>query len=291
MKKLAFIGLGNMGMPMARNLVQAGYYVYGLNRSKGKEKTFQELGGQAAESLSYIAENADVIMTCLPQPADVEQMLTGEEGLLQMNIKAPLIIDFSTVSPSLHTAIETKATEKGARYLDAPISGGTAGAEAGTLAIMCGGKKEVFEEAKPLFDVLGANITHAGPAGSGTKVKLINQYMVGMHTAAVGEALHLADQSGIDQSLVYSVLSNSFAQSKIFDRHYNDFISEDKDEPGFALELLLKDLGLAGEMAKESNASLKAGDLVRDLFENADTNGYGKKDMSVLYQYVKQQED
>ncbi|MDQ0298825.1 3-hydroxyisobutyrate dehydrogenase [Salibacterium salarium] len=287
MQKLAFIGLGNMGMPMARNLVQAGYYVYGLNRSKAKEDIFEELGGQRAESLAHIAENADVIMTCLPQPEDVEQMLLGDNGLLQMNIKTPLIIDFSTVSPSLHVRIAKEASARGARYLDAPVSGGTAGAESGTLAIMCGGEEVAFEEAKPIFDVLGKNITHTGPVGNGTKVKLINQYMVGMHTAAVGEALHLADQSGIDKSLLYGVLSNGFAQSKIFDRHYGDFISENKDEPGFALDLLLKDLGLADAMADESNVSLKAGDFVRSLFQQADENGYGKKDMSALYQYVK----
>ncbi|WP_026699955.1 NAD(P)-dependent oxidoreductase [Salibacterium aidingense] len=290
MQTLAFIGLGNMGMPMARNLVQAGYVVYGLNRSKEKEKTFEELGGRPAESLAAVAEKADVIMTCLPQPADVEQVLLGEKGLLQFPLNNPLIIDFSTVSPSLHRTVEEKAQRSGARYLDAPVSGGTTGADAGTLAIMCGGEEEVFKEAQPILDILGANITYTGPAGSGTKVKLINQYMVGMHTAAVGEALHLADQSGIDKSLLYQVLSRSFAQSRIFDRHYRDFIVEDKEEPGFALDLLLKDLGLAEQMAGEADVNLEAGKKVEDLFQKASDQGFGEKDMSTLYQFVKQRE-
>ncbi|MFZ4450435.1 NAD(P)-dependent oxidoreductase [Salibacterium aidingense] len=290
MQTLAFIGLGNMGMPMARNLVQAGYVVYGLNRSKEKEKTFEELGGRPAESLAAVAEKADVIMTCLPQPADVEQVLLGEKGLLQFPLNNPLIIDFSTVSPSLHRTVEEKAQRSGARYLDAPVSGGTTGADAGTLAIMCGGEEEVFKEAQPILDILGANITYTGPAGSGTKVKLINQYMVGMHTAAVGEALHLADQSGIDKSLLYQVLSRSFAQSRIFDRHYRDFIAEDKEEPGFALDLLLKDLGLAEQMAGEADVNLEAGKKVEDLFQKASDQGFGEKDMSTLYQFVKQRE-
>ncbi|MGY4689528.1 NAD(P)-dependent oxidoreductase [Salibacterium sp. K-3] len=288
MKTLGFIGLGNMGMPMARNLVQAGWLVYGLNRSKEKERTFVELGGRSAESLSVIAEKADIIMTCLPEPADVEEVLSE---LLEMQTNHPLIIDFSTVSPALHEDMEKKAGRAGARYLDAPVSGGTAGAEAGTLAVMCGGEEDVFEEARPLFDVLGANITHTGPVGSGTKVKLINQYMVGMHTAAVGEALHLASQSGIDQELLYRVLSESFAQSKIFDRHYPGFISQDRYEPGFALSLLLKDLNLAGEMAENAEVPLQAGARVNELFTEAEKEGFGGKDMSAFYQYTTERND
>ncbi|SFP79619.1 NAD(P)-dependent oxidoreductase [Salibacterium halotolerans] len=283
MAVIGFIGLGNMGMPMARNLVQAGYLVYGFNRSKEKEETFEELGGRRAESLSLIAEKADIIMTCLPEPQDVHDVLSE---LFEMEISDSLIIDFSTVTSALHENMKEKAAGKGVQYLDAPVSGGTAGAEAGTLAIMCGGEEDAFEKARPLFDVLGASITHTGPAGSGTKVKLINQYMVGMHTAAVAEALHLADESGIDKDMLYDVLSNSFAQSKIFDRHYPDFIAADREEPGFALSLLLKDLNLAGEMAGEREVPLEAGRKVKEMFEDAKQQGYGGKDMSAFYQYT-----
>ncbi|MFB4162754.1 NAD(P)-dependent oxidoreductase [Alteribacillus sp. JSM 102045] len=290
MKKLGFIGLGNMGMPMAQNLVKAGYEVYGFNRSKGKEKTFEKFGGKAGLEMAELVKAVDVVMTCLPMPDDVEHIILGENGVLEYTDAGSLIIDFSTVSPSLHTRIESAAYEKGVRYLDAPISGGTTGAQAGTLAIMVGGKEEVFEEAKEFFDVVGGNITHCGPIGQGTKVKLLNQYMVGLHTAAVGETLYLAEKSGLDHDLVYNVLSNGFGQSKIFDRHYSQFISQNKDEPGFALQLLLKDLGLAREMAGESDVSLSAGPNVLQMLERAKDKGYGDKDMSALYQYVKEQE-
>lgn len=290
MKKLGFIGLGNMGMPMAHNLIKAGYEVYGFNRSKGKEKTFEEFGGKAGLEMTGLVESVDVVMTCLPMPDDVERIILGENGVLEHADEGTLIIDFSTISPSLHTRIEQAAEKKGVRYLDAPISGGTTGAEAGTLAIMVGGKESVFEEAKEYLDVVGASVTHCGPIGQGTKVKLLNQYMVGLHTAAVGETLYLAEKSGLDHDLVYNVLSNGFGQSKIFDRHYSQFISQNKDEPGFALKLLLKDLGLTKEMASESNVSLTTGPKVLQMFEQANEKGLGEKDMSALYQYVKQGE-
>ncbi|MFB5661399.1 NAD(P)-dependent oxidoreductase [Alteribacillus sp. HJP-4] len=290
MKKLGFIGLGNMGMPMAVNLVKAGYEVYGLNRSKGKEKTFEDAGGKAGMDLPDFVAAVDVVMTCLPVPADVENMILGENGVLSYAREGQLIIDFSTVTPSLHSRIEEAASAKQVKYLDAPVSGGTTGAEAGSLAVMVGGSEAAFSEAEPYFDVVGANVTHAGPIGNGTKVKLINQYMVGMHTAAVSEGLYLAEAAGIDQELLYKVLSGGFAQSKIFDRHYTQFISQEKDEPGFALKLLLKDLGLVEELAGQANVQLSAGAEVRSLFEKADESGLGDKDMSVLYQFVKHHE-
>ncbi|SDH71670.1 3-hydroxyisobutyrate dehydrogenase [Alteribacillus persepolensis] len=290
MTTLGFIGLGNMGMPMAHNLLKAGYDVVGYNRSKEKEKTFEQLGGRAGLEFEELVQSSDVIMTCLPMPEDVEQVILGQNGVLDYAKEGALVIDFSTVSPTLHVRIERQAEMSGVMYLDAPISGGTTGAEAGTLAIMVGGREQTFEKAKPYFDVVGANVTHCGPIGQGTKVKLLNQYMVGLHTAAVGETLHMAEKSGLDRDLVYNVLSNGFGQSKIFDRHYKQFIAENKDEPGFALELLLKDLRLAEEMAKDADARLSAGPIVLDLFKAAEENGYGSKDMSALYQHVKDKE-
>ncbi|MDA3129140.1 NAD(P)-dependent oxidoreductase [Aliibacillus thermotolerans] len=286
MAKIGYIGLGNMGMPMAHNLLKAGYDVYGLNRSKQKEERFKQMGGNVGFSLPELVKQVDVVMTCLPLPEDVEEVILGEDGVLTHIMANQLVIDFSTVSPSLHEKIEMEAEKKRVYYVDAPVSGGTTGAEAGTLSIMVGGKAEAFEKAKPYFDVVGKNITHCGSIGMGTKVKLINNYMVGLHTIAVSEGLHLAEKAGLDRKLVYDVLTNGFAQSKIFDRHYREFIAKDIDTPGFALNLLLKDLHLADDLAKEVKATLPIATPMIEMFEKANENHYGEKDMSSLYHYV-----
>lgn len=286
MAKIGYIGLGNMGMPMAHNLLKAGYDVYGLNRSKQKEERFKQMGGNVGFSLPELVKQVDVVMTCLPLPEDVEEVILGEDGVLTHIMANQLVIDFSTVSPSLHEKIEMEAEKKRVYYVDAPVSGGTTGAEAGTLSIMVGGKEEAFEKAKPYFDVVGKNITHCGSIGMGTKVKLINNYMVGLHTIAVSEGLHLAEKAGLDRKLVYDVLTNGFAQSKIFDRHYREFIAKDIDTPGFALNLLLKDLHLADDLAKEVKATLPIATPMIEMFEKANENHYGEKDMSSLYHYV-----
>ncbi|WP_100399650.1 NAD(P)-dependent oxidoreductase [Bacillus sp. FJAT-44742] len=287
MTKLAYIGLGNMGLPMAVNLVKAGYEVYGKNRSQGKEEKFAGQGGKVGKSVSQLAKEADVVMTCLPMPDDVENMILGKDGLLEHAKEGLTIIDFSTVSPELNVKIYEQANEKGVHFLDAPISGGTTGAEAATLAIMVGGDEKVFQEVTPILETVGENITYAGPSGSGTKVKLINQYFVGMHTMAVSEAMHLATEAGIDRDLLYSVLSKSFAQSRIYDRHYPDFIAKEQYTPGFALELLHKDLRLMSAMAEEANVSLEFGQSITKAFAKAEEMELGKEDMSALYKYVK----
>src|SRR5690606_2933552 len=151
-----------------------------------------------------MAKEADILMTCLPMPADVEQVFLDEDdGLIPNSKEGQLLIDFSTISPDLATRLYERARDKGAAFLDAPISGGTVGAEQGTLSIMVGGDEDAYEKGKPLFDVLGSNVYYTGPSGNGTIVKLLNQYMVGVHTQAVGEALTLADQLEIDKDMLF----------------------------------------------------------------------------------------
>lgn len=290
MTKVGYIGLGNIGMPMAHNLLKAGYDVYGLNRSKQKEERFKQLGGKVGFSLPELVKQVDIVMTCLPLPEDVEKVILGEDGVLTHITENKLVIDFSTVSPSLHEKIEKEVAKKGVYYVDAPVSGGTTGAEAGTLSIMVGGREEAFEKAMPYFNVVGKNITHCGSIGMGTKVKLINNYMVGLHTIAVSEGLHLAEKAGLDKELVYDVLTSGFAQSKIFDRHYPEFIKKEIDTPGFALNLLLKDLRLAEDLAQEVQAHLPTSSPMIALFEKANEANFGEKDMSTLYHYVKNNE-
>jgi 3-hydroxyisobutyrate dehydrogenase-like beta-hydroxyacid dehydrogenase/uncharacterized protein YciI len=289
--KIAFVGLGNMGMPMAKNLLKAGHEVYGLNRSKAKEEAFAAAGGRTGLDLPALAQEVDVLVTCLPMPADVEAVYLGDRGVIQSGRKGLLLIDFSTISPELARKVGTAAAEAGMKFLDAPVSGGTTGAEQGTLAIMVGGDAEVYEQALPVLKAVGTNIYHVGSTGSGTVVKLLNQLMVGFHTQAASEAMALADRVGVSKEIVHQILSQSFAQSRIYDRHYTQFVAKDTYQPGFALNLLLKDLTLAEQMAASSGALLPIGSQVKRVIGAAVGSGLGDKDMSGMYLHMKQSEE
>ncbi|MGG3802702.1 NAD(P)-dependent oxidoreductase [Metabacillus fastidiosus] len=286
--KLAFIGLGNMGFPMSCNLVKAGYTVYGVNRSEPKELQFQKQGGHIGKSLKELAQEADVIMTCLPLPADVEKVLLGEEGIIPNGKENLIIIDFSTVSPNLNKKIYAAAKEKNMAFLDAPISGGTTGAETGTLSIMVGGDKEIYDKVLPIFEILGKNVYHIGESGSGSSIKLLNQYMVSAHTQAVSEAFVLAEKAGIDLSLLYEILNVSYAQSKIMERHYINNISKDDFTPGFELGLLHKDISLVNEMASSFDVTLPLGQKVTELISEALEAGLSKDDMSAMIKLMRE---
>ncbi|MGG3927513.1 NAD(P)-dependent oxidoreductase [Metabacillus fastidiosus] len=286
--KLAFIGLGNMGFPMSCNLVKAGYTVYGVNRSESKELQFQEQGGHIGKSLKELAQEVDVIMTCLPLPADVEKVLLGEEGIIPNGKENLIIIDFSTVSPNLNKKIYAAAKENNMAFLDAPISGGTTGAEAGTLSIMVGGDKEIYDKVLPIFEILGKNVYHIGESGSGSSIKLLNQYMVSAHTQAVSEAFVLAEKAGIDLGLLYEILNVSYAQSKIMERHYVNNISKDDFTPGFELGLLHKDISLVNEMASSFDVTLPLGQKVTELISEALEAGLSKDDMSAMIKLMRE---
>lgn len=281
--KVGFIGLGNMGLPMAKNLVKANFDVVGKNRSKGKEDLFVEAGGKAGMSIAEMAKELDVILTCLPLPADVEAVYFGAEGLIDNGHEGLILVDHSTVAPGLNNRIADAAKTKGIEFLDAPISGGNFGAEDGTLTIMVGGKKDIYEKVLPLFNVMGKNIYHIGETGSGSVVKLINNLMVAFHTQAVSEAVTLGKKMGVDSDLLFNILNNSYAQSRIYDRHYNNFIAKDQFEAGFAIKLLHKDMRLAEEMASGANMELPIGGQLTNILKDAIENNLGEQDMSALY--------
>lgn len=283
--KLGFIGLGNMGMPMARHLVKAGYDVYGLNRSKQKERIFAESGGIVGCTLAELAANADIVMTCLPMPEDVEHVYGGEGGILHNGKPGLIAIDFSTVSPSLSRALHEAAADRGMHFLDAPVSGGTVGAEEATLTIMAGGEEPVFAAVRNVLEVLGTNLHYVGKSGSGSVVKLLNQWHVGIHTQAVAESFLLAEKEGIALSDLYDMLSNSFAQSRIMDRHYRQYISKHSYKAGFALKLLHKDMKLANDMAEERGSELPVGREALHVLHKAIQTDAADLDMSALYAY------
>lgn len=287
-KTLGFIGLGNMGLPMSIGLIQAGYEVYGSDLSKEAEKNFQEAGGKTGLSIPAIARKADIVMTSLPSPQIVEDIYLGEDGIVDHAHSDLLMIDFSTVAPNVNEKVADAARKKEISYLGVPVSGGIIGAKNQSLSMMVGGEKQLFELAYPIFDVIGGNIFHVGEKpDAGTIVKLINNLYIGFYTQAVGEALTLADHAGIDHETLFDILNVSYGQSGIYERNYKTFISQDNYEPGFTTHLLLKDLGLAEQMADENDVELPIMKQLISMYEKADKMGYSQKDMASMYLFMK----
>ncbi|MGE7768045.1 NAD(P)-dependent oxidoreductase [Peribacillus sp. NPDC096540] len=286
---IAFIGLGNMGLPMATNLVKAGYTVYGVDTNSEAEKKFSQDGGKIGVPIELLAKQVDIVMTSLPNPQIVENVYLGDGGIVENADSALTIIDFSTISPQLNEKIYTITKEKGIDYLGAPVSGSVSGAVNGTLTIMVGGDKKVYEQVLPLLKVLGDNPFHLGESvGVGTVIKLLNNLMIGFYTQAVAEAVALGEQMGVKADTIYDVLSVSFGQSRIYERNYKGHIAQNDFNPGFSTNLLLKDLKLAKQMADENQTPLPIGDKLIDLYSEAVEKGYGEQDMASVYLMVKE---
>src|ERR687890_643543 len=196
-ERVGFIGLGIMGWPMARNLMEAGYELTVHNRSPEKAEELGEAGATVAAPPGEAAENSDVIITMLPDSPQVREVVAGEDGVLERIQQGSLLVDMSTISPVVTEELSEKARERGASMLDAPVSGGDVGAIEGTLAIMVGGSEEDFERAKPLFEVMGKAVTHVGPSGTGQVTKAANQIVVALTIEAVSEALVLGSKGGV----------------------------------------------------------------------------------------------
>ncbi|WP_068675139.1 NAD(P)-dependent oxidoreductase [Oceanobacillus sp. Castelsardo] len=283
-KKVGFLGLGNMGFPMASNLLKAGFTVYGVDANEEAEKKFAKIGGKVGFTSATLPSEVNVIFTSLPTPQIVEAVYLGNEGLVE-NGQAPLtLIDLSTISPKLNEKVAKASLDKGIQYLGAPVSGSVSGAEAATLSVMVGGNKETYDFALPYLEAIGKNIFHVGEEhGLGTVVKLINNLMAGIHTQAVAEALSIADAAGLDHDIVYKIVSVSSGQSDVFRRNYENFIAKDEYIKGaFTTALLLKDLKLANTISNSYNGKLPLGEALVDYFET-NIEDYADKDMSSAY--------
>lgn len=280
-----FIGLGNMGRPMAENLVQAGYTVYGSDMNPASLEAFKAAGGKKAEPFGEVLEQADIVLSSLPTPAIVESVYLGEAGVVPNAKPGALLIDFSTISPELNENVAEHAKENGLDYLGCPVSGSVAGAKDGTLTMMAGGTEEAFNRALPILDVLGGKSFHLGEeAGTGTKIKLLNNLMIGFYTQAVAEMVVLGERMGLDRQKIYDVLSVSFGQSRLYDRNHTSYMIHDEYTPGFSTDLLLKDLKLAQQMARVSGTPMPIADPLIEQFEEAVKEGYGPKDMAAIYE-------
>ncbi len=291
MKKIGFIGLGNMGFPMVKNLLADGYIVKVFDINEDVLKKCEDLNAVIIDSPEKLVDDVDVLFTSLPSEEIVQNVYFGPKGLFNEKSKSKTImVDTSTVSPTLNDKLKKEAEASNNHFLAAPVSGGVVGAENRTLTFMVGGSEETFHQIEDVLNHLGENIFHVGEAiDSGTTVKLINNLLIGFYTAGVSEALHIANKQGIDLDVLFEMLNVSYGQSRIYDRNYNTFIREDNYEPGFSLDLLVKDLNFAVDLADELDLELPISKDLLNLYKNVSTEGYGKKDMSVLYERVRDQ--
>ncbi|QQK74995.1 NAD(P)-dependent oxidoreductase [Salicibibacter cibarius] len=291
MKKIGFIGLGNMGMPMSENLLDAGYDVYGVDVNHEAEARFEKAGGQIGRSMDDLAKSCDAIITSLPSVAAYESVYLGEGGLIRNSHKNILLLDTSTVAPESNKKVAEVANEEAIRFLQTPVSGGVVGAVNRTLTFMAGGPKEIFDEASVLMHELGEDIFHIDERiESGTLTKLINNLFIGFYTAGVSEALALAKKQNMDLDSLFDVLSVSYGQSRIYERNYKTFIANEAYDPGFTLNLLRKDLNFVKETMTREDLHLPVTDVLLQVYEEAEEAGLGAKDMAVLYEHVGKQD-
>lgn len=287
--KVAFLGLGNMGLPMALNLIKAGHEVQGFDLAQAQLDAFKAAGGVPAGSAAEAAIGADVIISMLPASRHVESLYLGESGLLAKSNPDTLLIDCSTISPKVSQAVAAAAKTKGFAMIDAPVSGGTAGAQAGTLTFMVGGDAIDVDRARPLLEKMGKNIFHAGPSGSGQTVKVCNNMLLGIQMLGTSEALRLGIANGMDPKVLSDIMSKSSGRNWVLEL-YNPCPGVMENVPsskgyagGFGVDLMLKDLGLATENAGDLDANIPLGELSRKLYEAHSKAGNGQLDFSSVF--------
>lgn len=274
--KIGFIGMGIMGAPMAQNLLKAGFSVMVYNRTAEKCKPLVDAGASQARSPREIAEKNDVIITIVSDTPDVEAVLFGEGGVWQGLSKGKVVIDMSTISPDATVGFAKRLAEKGCEMLDAPVSGGQKGAIDGTLAIMVGGKKEVFDRCRAIFDAMGKTIVYLGPNGSGQKTKMVNQVIAALHLLAMSEGLVLAKKAGLDPETVLKVVSSGAAGSWMLSNLAQRILKNDF-APGFFIYLQAKDLRIAREFMEKLDVRFPGTELTYQLFNKAVEKGLGEQ--------------
>ena len=284
---IGFIGLGLMGKPMARNLMQAGAKLVITNRSQGVIEELAREGMTPAASPRAAAEASDAVICMLSDTPALEQVLMGEDGVFNAaSQQGKLVVDMGTSKLLVTRMLAAKAQELGADYVDAPVSGGTLGAEAGNLTIMAGGADDAFARALPILQVLGGKITHVGPTGAGQVAKAANQVIVGLNIGAVAEALSLAQAAGVDPGKVREALGGGFADSRILEVHGLRMV-EGKFTPGARCPIQRKDMDQAMELAEHLGIELPATALSRDLYDRVIAAGDGDLDHAGLIRAIR----
>ncbi len=279
--RIGFIGLGIMGKPMAHNLMKAGHKLVVYNRSQAPVKELAADGATGADSPKAVASQSEVVITMLPDSPQVQEVMTGKEGVLAGAKAGTLVIDMSTISPVVTQEVAKVAQAQGVRMLDAPVSGGDVGARQGTLSIMVGGSAEDFEQARPIFEVLGKTVVHVGGTGAGQVVKACNQIVVALTIEAVSEALVLGSKAGVDPSVILKVLSGGLAANRVMEVRGPNFLQHNF-QPGFKIALHHKDLGIALAAGREYGVPLPVTALVDQMLQALKLRGQGDQDHSAI---------
>ncbi|WP_054710043.1 NAD(P)-dependent oxidoreductase [Bacillus sp. JCM 19041] len=278
--KVGFVGLGTMGMPMMKHLIEDGYDTYVLSRSRGPIEEAVSFGAIEANSPKELMRAVDVVMTSLPLPETILTVYGGEDGLIAGASPGKIIIDHSTVDPGTNEWVKQQLQTKGVDFLDAPVSGGPMGAESGTLTIMCGGDQDTFERAYPILQSYGGYIVRVGDIGSGTTVKLLNNMLIGVHQSALAECYVMAEKAGVDPAIAYEVIKRSAGFSKSMDWAVDAILDREFDAR-FSIDLLHKDIGLALSLAEELEMPLDIVKLGAQKVAEA-KKMYGKQDVSAI---------
>jgi 2-hydroxy-3-oxopropionate reductase len=281
--KIAFIGTGLMGFPMAKNLLDKSLDLNAFSRTIEKAKPLEKFGAKISNSLSEAVKNADVVITMLTDDDAVEKVLS-DQGFQENLKKASTVIDMSSIKPKISIKYGNLLKDKSVNFLDAPVSGGTIGAEQATLAIMVGGDQKVFDQIKDVLKVMG-NPTLVGPIGSGQVSKLANQIIVGVTIGAVAEAITLCEKAGVDGNKFIKALSGGFADGKILQNHGKRMIDKDFSPKG-KVSTHLKDMNNILECAGDFNTQLPISNLIKDMFKSLVENGNDNDDHSALYKEI-----
>ncbi|GAA3486323.1 MULTISPECIES: 2-hydroxy-3-oxopropionate reductase [Streptomyces] len=282
---IGFIGLGIMGSPMSENLLKAGYEVTGYTLEQDKIDRLVKAGGKGAGSIAEAVRDADVIVTMVPASPQVEAIAYGEDGILENAKSGALLIDMSSITPQTSIDLAKAAKDKGIRVLDAPVSGGEAGAIEAVLSIMVGGEQADFDSAKPVLEALGKTIVLCGPHGSGQTVKAANQLIVAVNIQACAEAVVFLEKSGVDLKAALDVLNGGLAGSTVLTRKKDNFLNRDF-APGFRIDLHHKDMGIVTDAARNVGAALPVGAVVAQLVASLRAQGDGGLDHSALLRAV-----
>ncbi len=282
-KKIGFIGTGLMGLPMAKNILKSGYNLSAYNRSKNKAEILKEFGGEVANNIKDIVQESDIIITMLTDDDVIDEVMGSSDFLNNLN-DGNIVIDMSSAKPATAKKYGNILKSKKVSYLDAPVSGGTIGAEDATLAIMVGGDQKIFDYVYNILKTMG-NPTLVGPTGSGQVSKLANQIIVGLTIGAVAEAVTLCEKSGTNPNKMIKALSGGWADSKVLQTHGKRMIDKDFTPKG-KTSVQLKDMNNILECANSFSAELPISNLVKDMYKILVENGYGEMDHSSLYKEI-----
>ncbi len=283
--KIGFIGLGIMGKPMCKNLLKAGYeLVVCGHRAKGPVEELAGLGAKAVATPKDVAGQSDIVITMLPNSPQVKEVVLGENGIIKGAKPGTIVVDMSSIAPLVSRELAAKLAERGVEMLDAPVSGGEPKAIAGTLAIMVGGRQEVFDQCYPVLKTLGASVVRTGDIGAGSVAKLANQVIVALNIAAMSEALVLAAKAGVSPDAVYEAIRGGLAGSAVLDAKA-PLIMDRKFKSSFRIDYHMKDLGNALETARELGAPLPLTASVFEMMKALNGAELGDTDHCVLVQY------